>query len=128
MILTILFGREIPGMLATSPRALPRRHRDGRVRRQPRAIVHFTLMRSWSQPSCWPQPTPVNNRNPILAGFIYCLITYVVMNWLVVPLRFDTPLPPKSLSIAAAVRAHRARRDPLPFTARYQNSVANASQ
>ena len=34
------------------------------------------------------------------------MITYFVMNWLVVPLRFDTPLPPKSLSIATQLFAH----------------------
>ena len=49
---------------------------------------------------------PLLDRNPILAGITYGLITYVVMNWLVVPLRFDTPLPPKPLSIATQLFAH----------------------
>ena len=31
---------------------------------------------------------------PWLAGLIYGLITYVVMNLIVVPLRFRAPLPP----------------------------------
>jgi len=34
------------------------------------------------------------------------LITYFVMNWVVVPLRFGTPLPPKPLSIATQLFAH----------------------
>ena len=41
-----------------------------------------------------------------VAGIAYGLITYVVMNWIVVPLRFDTPLPPKPLSIATQLFAH----------------------
>ena len=40
------------------------------------------------------------------AASLYGLITYAVMNWLVVPLRFDTPLPPKPLSIATQLFAH----------------------
>ena len=39
-------------------------------------------------------------------GLAYGLITYFVMNWLVVPLRFGTPLPPKPLSIATQLFAH----------------------
>jgi hypothetical protein len=39
-------------------------------------------------------------------GIIYGLITYVAMNWIVVPLRFDAPLPPKPLAIATQLFAH----------------------
>ena len=45
-------------------------------------------------------------RRPIVVGVIYGLLTYFVMNWLVVPLRFQTPLPPKPLSIATQLFAH----------------------
>ena len=43
---------------------------------------------------------------PYLAGIAYGIVTYAVMNWIVVPLRFDTPLPPKPLSIATQLFAH----------------------
>jgi len=43
---------------------------------------------------------------PLKWGVIYGLITYVAMNWVVVPLRFAAPLPPKPLSIATQLFAH----------------------
>jgi uncharacterized membrane protein YagU involved in acid resistance len=46
--------------------------------------------------------------NPIQTGLLYGLVTYVVMNWIVVPLRFDVPLPPKPISIASQLFAHIA--------------------
>lgn len=72
-------------------------------------VVHFTLMaimatvfvvgiRYW--------PTLLSK--PFQAGLLYGLMTYVVMNWIVVPLRFDAPLPPKPLSIATQLFAHIA--------------------
>ena len=70
-------------------------------------IVHFTLMgimatyfviaaRNW----------PGVLAKPILSGIVYGLVTYAVMNWIVVPLRFDVPLPPKPISIASQLFAH----------------------
>ena len=70
-------------------------------------IVHFTLMsimvaafliaaRSW----------PTLLAKPIHAGILYGLATYVVMNWIVVPLRFDVPLPPKPVSVISQLFAH----------------------
>jgi hypothetical protein len=132
MILTILFGREIPGMLryvASGP--FPPATDMGTSGAILGLIVHFTLMAIMVAAFVLAvSRRPSLNRNPILAGFIYGLITYVVMNWLVVPLRFDTPLPPKSLSIATQLFAHIALVG-IPtalITARYQKSVANASQ
>jgi hypothetical protein len=43
---------------------------------------------------------------PWLAGLVYGLITYVVMNLVVVPLRFPAAWPPKALSIATQLFAH----------------------
>jgi len=34
------------------------------------------------------------------------VLTYFAMNWAVVPLRFGTPLPPKTLSIVTQLFAH----------------------
>ena len=45
-------------------------------------------------------------QQPILWGFLYGLATYVVMNWLVVPLRFHTPLPPRPINIAPQLFCH----------------------
>jgi len=70
-------------------------------------IVHFLLMaimvaafivaaRNW----------PSLLDKPIQSGILYGLATYVVMNWIVVPLRFDVPLPPKPTAIASQLFAH----------------------
>jgi hypothetical protein len=43
---------------------------------------------------------------PLLAGLVFGLITYVLMNLVVVPLRFPAAWPPKTLSIATQIFAH----------------------
>lgn len=43
---------------------------------------------------------------PYRTALVYGLITYVVMNLVVVPLRFGTPLPPSMLSIVTQLFAH----------------------
>lgn len=43
---------------------------------------------------------------PILSGVAYGLITYVVMNLIVVSLRFGSPLPPAPVQIASQLFAH----------------------
>ena len=43
---------------------------------------------------------------PLRTGIAFGVITYFVMNWVVVPLRFGTPLPPKTLSIVTQLFAH----------------------
>jgi hypothetical protein len=45
-------------------------------------------------------------QQPILWGFLYGLATYAVMNWLVVPLRFQTPLPPSTRAIVTQLFCH----------------------
>ena len=45
-------------------------------------------------------------QKPVLWGLLYGLATYVVMNWLVVPLRFQTPLPPRPINIATQLFCH----------------------
>jgi len=70
-------------------------------------LVHFTLMgimatyfviaaRNW----------PMMLARPIQWGIAYGLVTYVVMNWMVVPLRFDTPVPPPPRAILSQLFAH----------------------
>ncbi len=43
---------------------------------------------------------------PWRTAIAYGVVTYFAMNWLVVPLRFHTPLPPKPISIATQAFAH----------------------
>lgn len=70
-------------------------------------VVHFTLMaimvavyvvgaRRYAMLLDWPW----------LSGLIYGLLTYAVMNLIVVPLRFPADWPPKALSVATQLFAH----------------------
>ena len=43
---------------------------------------------------------------PLLWGFVYGLITYAVMNLIVIPLRFPAGWPPKPLAIGTQLFAH----------------------
>jgi hypothetical protein len=44
--------------------------------------------------------------NPLFWGVIYGLVTYVVMNLIVVPLRWPAAFPPKPISIATQLFCH----------------------
>ena len=70
-------------------------------------IVHFTLMAimvtifvlaAARLRQLW--------QKPILWGVLYGLVTYVVMNLIVVPLRFQTPLPPSTRAIVTQLFCH----------------------
>ena len=110
MILTVFHGREIAGMLrfvASGP--FPSATQMG----GPGAILglatHFVLMAIMAAAFAvaarnWPALTA----KPILWGVIYGLVTYVAMNWLVVPIRFGAPLPPPPMSIVSQLFAHIA--------------------
>ena len=108
MVLTLLFGREIGNMLryvASGP--IPSATDMGPAGAALGLVVHFTLMAIMAAAFM----AVVNHRptlldKPIVTGVIYGLITYAIMNWFVVPLRFDTPVPPKPLSIATQLFAH----------------------
>jgi uncharacterized membrane protein YagU involved in acid resistance len=70
-------------------------------------VVHFALMAIMATALAvlvrW---RPQLLDRPYRTGLAYGILTYFVMNWLVVPLRFHTPLPPKTLSIATQAFAH----------------------
>ena len=108
MILTLIYGREIPGMLryvASGP--FPAAIEMGTAGAVIGLITHFVLIAIMAAAFMlaarqWPALT----QKPIQWGIIYGLATYVVMNWIVVPLRFETPLPPKPMSIATQLFAH----------------------
>jgi len=108
MILTVAFGREIPNMLrfvASGP--FPSAVNMGTGGAILGLIVHFALMAIMA--TCltllvrW---KPERLDTPLLTGIAYGVITYFIMNWVVVPLRFHTPLPPKTLSIVTQAFAH----------------------
>jgi len=49
---------------------------------------------------------PVLLDTPWRTALAYGILTYFAMNWAVVPLRFHTPLPPKTISTVAQLFAH----------------------
>ena len=70
-------------------------------------MVHFALMAVMAAAfmvaaRAWPAVLA----RPIASGIIYGLITYVAMNWVVVPLRFDVPLPPQPRAVVSQLFAH----------------------
>jgi membrane associated rhomboid family serine protease len=70
-------------------------------------LVHFALMAIMAAVlMAYLRRNPDYLEHPIWMGVVYGLITYAVMNWVVVPLRFDAPLPPRPLSIATQLFAH----------------------
>jgi len=107
-MLTLINGREPAGMLrfvASGP--FPGATEWGAAGSVLGLIVHFALMAIMATVfmiAVSQRPSLV--ANPWMAALIYGLITYVIMNWLVVPIRFDAPLPPKPLSIATQLFAH----------------------
>jgi hypothetical protein len=108
MILTVLFGRQIGNMLryvASGP--FP----DATGMATGGALlglaVHFALMAIMVTAFMLiARRRPQLLGAPLLTGIAYGLVTYFIMNWLVVPLRFGTPLPPKALSMATQLFAH----------------------
>ena len=108
MILTIAFGREIPNMLrfvASGP--FPAATGMGTSGALLGLAVHYCLMAIMATGLVllvrW---RPELAQAPLRTGLGYGLITYFIMNWLVVPLRFHTPLPPKPISVATQLFAH----------------------
>jgi len=108
MILTVWFGRQIPDMLrsvASGP--FPSATDMGASGAILGLVVHFALMAVMATALMllvrW---KPERLETPFMTGIAFGVITYFVMNWLVVPLRFGTPLPPKTLSIVTQAFAH----------------------
>lgn len=70
-------------------------------------VVHFSLMAIMATAFVLTvRSRPQLLDTPWLTALAFGLITYFAMNWVVVPLRFGTPLPPKTLSIATQLFAH----------------------
>jgi len=70
-------------------------------------LVHFALMAIMATVLVvYLRSSPAALGRPVVVGVFYGLLTYFIMNWLVVPLRFGTPLPPKPISVATQLFAH----------------------
>ena len=106
--MTVAFGRQVGNMLrfvASGP--FPAATDMGTAGAILGLVVHFALMAAMVAVfvlAARARPSLLNR--PALAGLAYGLLTYFVMNWLVVPLRFDAPLPLKPMSIATQLFAH----------------------
>lgn len=109
-LMSSIFGRGPAAMLRTvASGPFPGATEWGAVGSGVGLVVHFALMaimvacfvyaaRNW----------PALIAKPIHAGIAYGLVTYVVMNWVVVPIRFDSPLPPQPRAIVSQLFAHIA--------------------
>jgi hypothetical protein len=70
-------------------------------------LVHFALMAVMAAVFFWlVQVRPRLLETPYRTALAYGVLTYLAINWAVVPLRFGTPLPSKLLSIATQLFAH----------------------
>jgi len=108
MILTMIYGREIGGMLRyVGSGPFPQATEMGATGAALGLATHFALIAIMAATFAFAaRQWPALIHKPIQWGILYGLATYVVMNWIVVPLRFDTPLPPKPISIATQLFAH----------------------
>jgi len=108
MILTVAFGRHIPDMLrfvASGP--FPSATDMGAGGAILGLAVHFGLMAIMGTIFVLiVRARPVLLDTPWRTALAWGVITYFAMNWLVVPLRFHAPLPPKALSIVTQAFAH----------------------
>jgi hypothetical protein len=69
--------------------------------------VHFTLMAIMATIFVLAaRRFPDLVASPLKWGVIYGLVTFVAMNWIIVPLRFPAAWPPKPLGIATQLFAH----------------------
>jgi hypothetical protein len=108
MILSSTLGKGIPNMLrgvASGP--FPAATDMGASGAILGLVVHFTLMAIMATIFVLiARARPVLLDTPWRTALAWGVITYFAMNWLVVPLRFHTPLPPKTLSIVTQAFAH----------------------
>ena len=108
MGLTLWAGREIPAMLrfvASGP--IPAATGLGTAGALLGLAVHFALIAIMAAVyRVVARTRPAILAAPVKWGMVYGLATYVILNLIVVPLRFDAPLPPSTLSIVTQLFAH----------------------
>jgi len=108
IILTLWFGGDVAGMLrfvASGP--IPSAVNWSALGATLGLIVHFVLMGIITCVYVWAS-THIKGltEKPLVWGVLYGLLTYVVMNLVVVPLRFPSAWPPKLISITTQLFAH----------------------
>lgn len=108
MILTLLFGREIGAMLRyVGSGPFPPATELGALGSLIGLLTHFALMAIMAGIYiAFARRRRALLDRPLQWGTIYGLATYFVMNWIVVPLRFDADLPPSLLSALTQLFAH----------------------
>ena len=108
MILTIWRGKQIGGMLrfvASGP--FPGATDMGTGGSLLGLAVHFTLMAIMVAVfMIAARALPAFLDKPWLSGLIYGLVTYAILDLVVVPMRFPAAWPPSMLSIATQLFAH----------------------
>ena len=107
-ILTLVRGGEPANMLRTvASGPFPAATEWGAAGAWFGLATHFTLMAIMAAVFVLiAKSRPDLTAKPIQWGVIYGLITYVVMNLIVVPLRFPAAWPPKPIGIATQLFAH----------------------
>jgi len=108
MILTVAIGRQIGNMLRyVGSGPFPAATDMGAGGAILGLVVHFVLMAIMAMALVllvhW---RPRLADTPVRTGLVWGVLTYFAMNWLVVPLRFGTPLPPTALSVVTQLFAH----------------------
>ncbi len=107
-VLTILNGRDPANMLrfvASGP--FPSATVMGAGGALLGLLVHFTLMAIMATVFVLiTSSKPTLLERPILTGTVYGLVTYLVLDLIIVPLRFAGAFPPKPVSIVTQLFAH----------------------
>jgi uncharacterized membrane protein YagU involved in acid resistance len=108
MGMTLYFGGQIPNMLryvASGPFAAAKEW--GTAGAALGLVTHFTLMAIMATGYVLTADrVPALKRQPLLWGVLFGLVTYVAMNLIVVPLRFDTALPHTVAAIGRQLFCH----------------------
>lgn len=101
-------GRELANMLRTvASGPVPAATGWGEAGAALGLAVHFALMAVMATVYVAAAARrPALRARPLLWGALYGLAAYVVMNLIVVPLRFGTPLPPSTRAIVTQLFCH----------------------
>ena len=108
IILSLTYGRDPMAMLryvASGP--FPAATEWGAAGSVTGLLVHFTLMAIMAAAYVWfARSRPYLAAKSVRAGVAYGLITYIIMNLIVVPMRFGMPVSPRPIAIVAQLFAH----------------------
>jgi uncharacterized membrane protein YagU involved in acid resistance len=105
---TLFYGRDPTGMLryvASGP--YPPAAEMGFAGSALGVLVHYALMAIMAGAYAWfARSRTFLADMPVRAGIAYGVLTYLIMNLIVVPLRFGAPVSPRPTSIATQLFAH----------------------